>query len=68
MVDNTGSWRVLEKCGLRRVKTFYYPDADLMPGAEHGDFAYELTLGEWAGQIGPRRSESLGQGQQCDAQ
>jgi RimJ/RimL family protein N-acetyltransferase len=50
MADNTGSWRVLEKCGLRRVDTFYYPDADLMPGAEHGDFAYELTRSDWAGQ------------------
>ena len=41
---------MLEKCGLRRVDTFYYPDADLMPGAEHGDFAYELTRSDWAGQ------------------
>jgi RimJ/RimL family protein N-acetyltransferase len=46
MADNVGSWRVLEKCGLRRVRTFYYPDADLMPGAEHGDVVYELTRGE----------------------
>jgi RimJ/RimL family protein N-acetyltransferase len=49
MADNTGSWRVLEKCGLRRVKTFYYPDADLMPGAEHGDFIYEVTRSDWGG-------------------
>jgi RimJ/RimL family protein N-acetyltransferase len=50
MADNTSSWRVLEKCGLRRVRTFYYPDADLMPGAGHGDFAYELTRSDWARQ------------------
>jgi RimJ/RimL family protein N-acetyltransferase len=50
MAGNTASWRVLEKCGLRRVDTFYYPDADLMPSAEHGDFAYELTRSDWAGQ------------------
>lgn len=50
MADNTGSWRVLEKCGLRRVSTFYYPEADWMPGAEHGDFSYELTRGDWARQ------------------
>ena len=51
MAVNAGSWRVLEKCGLRRVKTFYYPDADLMPGAEHGDFisADQQRLGQ-AGQ------------------
>jgi len=40
MADNIGSWRVLEKCGMRRVRTFYYPDADLMPGAEHGDYVW----------------------------
>jgi RimJ/RimL family protein N-acetyltransferase len=48
MAGNAGSWRVLEKCGLRRVRTFYYPDAALMPGAEHGDFVYELTRDNWA--------------------
>ena len=48
MAGNTGSWRVLEKCGLRRAGTFYYPDADLMPGAEHGDFVYELARGDWS--------------------
>jgi RimJ/RimL family protein N-acetyltransferase len=47
MADNTGSWRVLEKCGMHRVRTFYYPDADLMPGAEHGDYVYELTRSDW---------------------
>jgi RimJ/RimL family protein N-acetyltransferase len=51
MADNTGSWRVLEKCGLRRISTFYYPDADLMPGAEHGDFVYELTRSDWTRQV-----------------
>jgi RimJ/RimL family protein N-acetyltransferase len=48
MADNVGSWRVLEKCGMRRVRTFYYPDAVEMPGAEHGDYVYELTRGDWA--------------------
>ena len=50
MADNAGSWRVLEKCGMRRVRTFHYPDADQMPGAEHGDVVYELTRGDWSGQ------------------
>ena len=50
MANNTGSWRVLEKCGLRRVRTFYYDDADLMPGAEHGDYVYELTRSDWTRQ------------------
>ncbi len=48
MADNAGSWRVLEKCGMRRVRTFHYPDADLMPGAEHGDFVYELARSDWS--------------------
>jgi RimJ/RimL family protein N-acetyltransferase len=50
MAENAGSWRVLEKCGMRRLRTFRYPDADLMPGAEHGDFARELACGDWPGQ------------------
>jgi RimJ/RimL family protein N-acetyltransferase len=50
MADNTGSWRVLEKCGLRRVSVFYYPDAELMPGGEHGDYVYELTRSDWTRQ------------------
>ena len=29
MADNTGSWRVLEKCGLRRVGTFQYSSVDI---------------------------------------
>lgn len=57
MAANTGSWHVLEKCGLRRVKTFYYPDAGLMPGAEHGDFAYELTRSNWTRQVGRKSAE-----------
>jgi RimJ/RimL family protein N-acetyltransferase len=50
MADNTGSWRVMEKCGLRRVRTFRHPDAHLMPGAEHGDYIYEITRGDWTRQ------------------
>jgi len=50
MADNTGSWRVMEKCGLRRISTFYYSDAHLMPGGEHGDFVYELTRSDWTSQ------------------
>jgi RimJ/RimL family protein N-acetyltransferase len=48
MADNAGSWRVAEKCGMRRVRTFRYPDADQMPGAEHGDFVYELARSDWS--------------------
>ena len=57
MADNIGSWRVLEKCGLRRVRTFHYPDADLMPGAEHGDVVYELTRSDWTMLVNPAEIE-----------
>jgi RimJ/RimL family protein N-acetyltransferase len=57
MADNIGSWRVLEKCGLRRVRTFYYPDADLMPGADHGDVVYELTRNDWTRLVNPAETE-----------
>jgi hypothetical protein len=50
MAGNVGSWRVLENCGMRLVRTFYDPDADPMPGAGHGDFVYELTRGDWSRQ------------------
>ena len=56
MADNVGSWRVMEKCGMRRVRSFYYPDANLMPGAEHGDFVYELTRNDWSARAGKARS------------
>ena len=55
MTDNTSSWRVLEKCGLLRTRTFYYPDAELMPGAEHGDVVYEITRSEWVSCSAGRR-------------
>jgi len=51
MADNARSWRVMDKCGLRRTSTFYYPDAHLIPGGEHGDFIYELTRNDWAKQV-----------------
>lgn len=57
MAGNVGSWRVMEKCGMRRVRTFYYPDADLMPGGEHGDFVYELTRSDWSAR--PFKARSL---------
>jgi RimJ/RimL family protein N-acetyltransferase len=60
MADNAGSWRVLEKCGMRRVRTFYYPDADQMPGAEHGDFVYELTRCDWSRRGKPQSSDGRG--------
>ncbi|MEV0603407.1 GNAT family N-acetyltransferase [Streptomyces sp. NPDC050315] len=47
MAVNTGSRRVLEKCGLRYVRTFHEEWAEPLPGAEHGDVEYALMVGEW---------------------
>lgn len=47
MAVNTGSRRVLEKAGLRHVRTFHGDWPDPLPGAEHGDVVYALTRSEW---------------------
>jgi RimJ/RimL family protein N-acetyltransferase len=48
MAVNAGSRRVLERAGLRLVRTFFVDWPDSIPGAEHGDVVYELTRREWA--------------------
>jgi RimJ/RimL family protein N-acetyltransferase len=48
MTVNVGSRRVLEKAGLRLVRTFFVEWPEYMPGAEHGDVVYELTHEDWA--------------------
>lgn len=47
MAVNTASWRVMEKAGLRHVCTFHQHWPDAIPGDEHGDVQYALTLAEW---------------------
>jgi RimJ/RimL family protein N-acetyltransferase len=47
MVVNTGSWRVMEKAGLRRIRVFHEPWPDRIEGEEHGDVEYALTRDEW---------------------
>jgi RimJ/RimL family protein N-acetyltransferase len=59
MTVNIGSRRVMEKAGLRFIRTF---DADWpvhIPGDEHGDVEYAITRAEWeadllAGESVPR--------------
>ncbi|QRP50638.1 GNAT family N-acetyltransferase [Amycolatopsis sp. FDAARGOS 1241] len=48
MVINTRSRRVLEKVGLKLVRTFFPEWPDYLEGAEHGAVAYALTGQEWA--------------------
>jgi RimJ/RimL family protein N-acetyltransferase len=47
MVVNTASRRVMEKAGLRYVRTFVADWPDKIPGDEHGDVEYALTRAEW---------------------
>jgi RimJ/RimL family protein N-acetyltransferase len=47
MVVNTASRRVMEKAGLRHVRTFHADWPDKIPGDEHGDVEYALTRAEW---------------------
>lgn len=47
MFVNAGSRRVMEKCGLRHVRTFHVDWADPLPGSEQGEVEYALTRDEW---------------------
>ncbi|MFE9743445.1 GNAT family N-acetyltransferase [Saccharothrix saharensis] len=44
MTVNAGSRRVLEKVGLRHVRTFHEEWPEYIEGAEHGDVEYALDL------------------------
>jgi len=47
MAVNVPSRRVLEKCGMRWIRTYYDDTPAEVPGAEHGDVEYELFHEEW---------------------
>ncbi|HKN53002.1 MAG TPA: GNAT family N-acetyltransferase [Amycolatopsis sp.] len=47
MTVNAGSRRVLEKAGLRLIRTFFEEWPVYLEGAEHGDVEYALTRHEW---------------------
>jgi RimJ/RimL family protein N-acetyltransferase len=60
MTVNRGSWRVMEKVGLRYVRTFFqdWPGGPI-EGSEQGDVEYALTRDEWlAGQPQGRACEA----------
>ncbi|MFD2470856.1 GNAT family N-acetyltransferase [Amycolatopsis silviterrae] len=48
MAVNTPSRRVMERVGLRYVRTFHVEFDDPLPGTEHGEVEYALTRDEWA--------------------
>ncbi|MCK2219108.1 GNAT family N-acetyltransferase [Actinomadura sp. ATCC 31491] len=47
MAVNLGSRRVMEKCGLRYVRTFFEDWADPIDGAEEGEVEYEVRREDW---------------------
>jgi RimJ/RimL family protein N-acetyltransferase len=58
MTVNTGSRRVMEKAGLRYVRTFFMAWPESIPGDEHGDVEYALAREAWERQQanGPSRT------------
>ena len=49
MAVHTASRRVMEKAGLRHVRTFHQEWPYRIPGDEHGDVEYALTRAEFGG-------------------
>ncbi|MGW5049613.1 GNAT family N-acetyltransferase [Actinokineospora sp. NPDC004072] len=47
MTVNTASRRVMEKSGLRYIRTFHQPWPTPIPGDEHGEVEYAITRAEW---------------------
>lgn len=47
MAVNTRSRRVMERSGLRHVRTFHVDFDDPIPGTEHGEVEYELLRRDW---------------------
>jgi len=47
MTVNTRSRAVMERCGMRFVRTFVGDWGPKFDGAEHGDVEYEITRSEW---------------------
>ncbi len=47
MKVNDGSWRVMEKAGMRFVRLFFGEWPERIPGDEEGDVEYAITREEW---------------------
>lgn len=47
MTVNTRSRAVMERCGMRFVRTFVGDWGPKFDGSEHGDVEYELTRADW---------------------
>ena len=47
LLVHTASRRVMEKCGMRLVRTFTADWPVSLPGSEHGDVEYAIARDEW---------------------
>jgi RimJ/RimL family protein N-acetyltransferase len=47
MAVNTRSRRVMERCGLKYVRTFHLSWDDPIEGTEQGEVEYELSRRDW---------------------
>lgn len=47
MAVNRASRRVMEKCGMRHIRTFHEHFEDPLPGTEHGEVEYEILYDDW---------------------
>jgi RimJ/RimL family protein N-acetyltransferase len=47
MAVNTASRRVMEKAGMRHVRTFQGVFEEPLPGTDSGEVAYEICRDEW---------------------
>lgn len=50
MAVNLGSRRIMEKLGMRHLRTYEELGQDPIPGAEHGEVEYGVTAAEWFAQ------------------
>ncbi|WP_181771429.1 GNAT family N-acetyltransferase [Amycolatopsis pittospori] len=51
MAVNLGSRRVMEKIGMRHIRTFHEEFDDPIPGTEEGEVEYAITLEEWRARL-----------------
>jgi RimJ/RimL family protein N-acetyltransferase len=50
MAVNARSRAVMDRCGMRYVRTFHLEWNDPLPGTEHGEVEYEITRADWLAQ------------------
>lgn len=47
MAVNLGSRRIMEKLGMRHLRSYEVPGHDPIPGSEQGDVEYGISAAEW---------------------